>query len=145
MGAEERVRRVVFDSNTIVSALLFANGRLAWLRRHWREGGCVPLLSKATAKELTRVLRYPKFKLSAEDARELLADYLPHCEVVEVVKRCPCVCRDAGDQMFLDLAESGGADVLVSGDQDLLGLAGKVGFLIATPEGYRETVRLALG
>ncbi len=139
------MRRVVFDSNTVVSVLLFGNGRLAWLRRHWREGGCVPLLSKATAKELTRVLRYPKFKLSAEDAGELLADYLPYCEVVEVVKRCPCVCRDAGDQMLLDLAESGGADVLVTGDRDLLGLAGRVGFVIATPEAYGKTVRLALG
>ncbi len=48
--------RVVFDTTTVVSALLFANGRLAWLRRHWREGECVPLLSAATAAELTRVL-----------------------------------------------------------------------------------------
>jgi uncharacterized protein len=132
--------RVVFDTTTVVSALLFANGRLAWLRQHWREGGCVPLISRATAAELTRVLRYPKFGLSPDDARELLAEYLPYCEVIEATERCASVCRDANDQMFLDLAQSGRANVLISGDQDLLTLAGETTFLIETPEAYRRRI-----
>jgi putative PIN family toxin of toxin-antitoxin system len=110
-------RRVVFDTTTVVSALLFAGGRLAWLRRHWRENGCVPLISRATAAELTRVLRYPKFRLSPDDCRELLADYLPYCEVIEPIEGCAFVCRDANDQPFLDLAQSGKADLLISGDR----------------------------
>jgi len=129
---------VVFDTGTVVSALFFANGRLAWLRRHWREGSCVPLISRATAAELARVLRYPKFGLSADDAREVLADYLPFCESVERTDRCALVCRDANDQIFLDVAQSGGADVLVSGDRDLLALAGRTSFSIETPETYRR-------
>jgi putative PIN family toxin of toxin-antitoxin system len=133
-------QRVVFDTNTVVSALLFANGRLAWLRAHWREGGCTPLISRVTAKELTRVLSYPRFRLSAEDRLELLADYLPFCETVEADQRCPTVCRDANDQAFLDLAQSGRADLLVTGDRDLLALIGKTGFLIETPETYRRRV-----
>jgi uncharacterized protein len=138
VGARKGVsRRVVFDTTTVVSALVFSNGRLAWLRQHWREGGCVPLISRATAAELTRVLRYPKFGLSSDDAQELLADYLPHCEVIEVAERCAAVCRDARDQPFLDLAQSGRAELLISGDQDLLILAGQTTFLIETPEAYR--------
>ena len=133
-------RRVVFDTTTVVSAVLFANGRLAWLRQHWRESGCVPLISRATAAELTRVLRYPKFGLSPGDGRELLAEYLPYCEVIEVTERCTAACRDANDQPFLDLAQSGRADLLVSGDQDLLMLAGRTTFLIETPEAYRRRV-----
>jgi predicted nucleic acid-binding protein len=39
---------------------------------------------------------------------------------------------------FLDLAHSGKADSLVSGDRDLLVLAGKTKFLIETPEEYRR-------
>ncbi len=132
--------RVVFDTTTVVSALLFANGRLAWLRRHWREGECVPLLSAVTAAELTRVLAYPKFQLAREEREELLADYVPHCRIVERVRACPQTCRDANDQPFLDLAESDGAEVLVSGDKDLLALEGKTGFAIETPEGYRRRV-----
>jgi putative PIN family toxin of toxin-antitoxin system len=129
-------RRVVFDTTTVVSALLFANGRLAWLRQHWKGAGCISLLSQSTAAELTRVLRYPKFHLSQEDRRELLGDYMPYCEVVELVARCPQICRDEKDQPFLDLAQSGGAELLVSGDNDLLELVGQTIFLIETPEAY---------
>ena len=129
--------RVVFDTTTVVSALLFPKGRLAWLCQHWRDGGCVPLIFRATAAEPTRVLRYPKFGLSTDDARELLADYLPYCEAIERVERCASLCRDANDQPFLDLAQSGKADLLISGDQDLLALAGQTTFLIESPEAYR--------
>jgi putative PIN family toxin of toxin-antitoxin system len=93
-----------------------------------------------TAAELTRVLAYPKFRLTIDDRRELLADYLPFCEVVTPARKCKIVCRDANDQPFLDLAESGKADCLVSGDRDLLALAGKTSFLIETPEAYRARI-----
>ena len=132
--------RVVFDTNTVVSALLFANGRLAWLRGHWREGEVIPLISRATAAEVTRVLAYPKFRLTTENRLELLGDYLPYCETVEVTSKCPVVCRDAKDQPLLDLAESGRADSLVTGDEDLLTLAGETSFLIESPEAYRRRV-----
>jgi putative PIN family toxin of toxin-antitoxin system len=130
-------RRVVFDTTTVVSALLFTNGRLAWLRQHWKEAGCIPLLSQSTAAELTRVLGYPKFRLSQEDRRELLGDYMPYCEIIEQVRRCPQTCRDEKDQPFLDLAQGGAAELLISGDHDLLALAGQTTFLIETPEAYR--------
>jgi putative PIN family toxin of toxin-antitoxin system len=134
------IRRVVFDTNTVLSALLFANGRLSWLREHWRTGGCVPLLSRETAAELTRVLAYPKFRLSLDDRHELLAEFLPYCEVIDVTKRCEALCRDKKDQPFLDLTQSGKADLLISGDRDLLALAGKTSFGIETPEAYRNRV-----
>lgn len=134
------VLRVVFDTNTVVSALLFSDGRLAWLRSHWREGGCMPLISRATAAELTRVLGCPKFRLSQEDRLELLADYLPFCETVEAVQGSPSICRDTNDQPFLDLAQTGGAKILVTGDSGLLALAGQASFLIETPEDYRQRI-----
>ncbi len=84
-----------------------------------------------------RVLAYPKFQLSIDDRRELLADYLPFCEVITPTRQCKILCRDAKDQPFLDLAESGKAECLVSGDRDLLALAGKTPFVIEAPEAYR--------
>jgi putative PIN family toxin of toxin-antitoxin system len=134
------VPRVVFDTNTVLSALLFSSGRLAWLRSHWREGGCVPLISRATATELTRVLGYSKFRLSPDDRLELMADYLPYCETIEPEERCSLLCRDANDQPLLDLALSGKADLLVTGDRDLLSMAGQTAFLIETPEAYRRRI-----
>lgn len=141
MGAPDIVnRRVVFDTTVVVSALLFSNGQLAWLRQHWQEGGCLPLLSREAALELTRVLGYPKFRLTAEDRRELLAEYLPYCEVIEATAKCALDCCDAKDQPFLDLAESGKAEFLITGDQDLLALAGQTRFLPVPPAGYLRVV-----
>ena len=132
------MRRVVFDTNVVLSALLFPKGRLAWLRSHWREGAALPLISPATARELTRVLGYSKFRLSEQYLLELLAMYIPYCESLDPVDKCPVICRDAKDQPLLDLAQCGKADLLVTGDDDLLSLAGQTSFLIETPESYRQ-------
>ena len=116
---------VVIDTNLVLSALVFGGGRLRPLRTAWQSGRCVPLVSAATAAELMRVLAYPKFKLSAADREELLADYLPYCRCVRIPARLPKVpvCRDVNDQMFIELAAVGKADFLVTGDKDLLVLA----------------------
>ncbi|MHB1950729.1 MAG: putative toxin-antitoxin system toxin component, PIN family [Acidiferrobacteraceae bacterium] len=50
------------------------------------------------------------------------------------------ICRDPADQPFLDLAHSSGATVLVSGDADLLSLAGQTAFDIESPAAYRQRV-----
>jgi uncharacterized protein len=116
---------VVVDTNLVLSALVFGSGRLSALRTAWQSGQCVPIVSTATAAELMRVLAYPKFKLSAADREELLADYLPHCRSVRIPARLPKlpVCRDVNDQVFIELAAVGKADFLVTGDKDLLVLA----------------------
>jgi putative PIN family toxin of toxin-antitoxin system len=132
--------RVVFDTNTVISALVFTTGRLAWLRGHWRERRSIALASRATSAELKWVLGYRKLKLSAEYQFELLGDYLSYCETIEVTEICPVQCRDTKDQPFLNLAQSGKADVLVTGDRDLLALAGQTDFLIETPEAYRRRI-----
>jgi putative PIN family toxin of toxin-antitoxin system len=113
------------DTNIVLSALVFSTGRLAPLRQAWQAGRCRPLVSTATAEELIRALHYPKFKLSSQQQEELLADYLPYCSTVRMPKTPPKtpVCRDPGDLPFLQLALTGKADYLVTGDKDLLCLA----------------------
>jgi putative PIN family toxin of toxin-antitoxin system len=140
VGAQEGLKshRVVFDTNVVVSALLFSAGRLAWLRDAWRDGRAVPLASRATTQELIRVLSYPKFRLSAEDQHNLLAAFLPFAETVVAPKggRLPA-CRDPADLPFLALAAAAGADALVTGDDDLLVLRGRFRITIMTPEEFR--------
>ncbi len=67
----------------------------------------------------------------------MLGFYLPFCEVIDDIKSCTQTCRDSHDQIFLDLAHSGNADVLVTGDNDLLSLDHWARFSIETPEAYR--------
>ena len=119
------VPKVVLDTNSVLSALLFPKGRLVPLRVGWQAAQFVPLVSKETASELIRALSYPKFKLSPADQQELLADYLPYCLTVKVPEPPPetPICRDPADIPFLQLARAGNADYLVTGDQDLLVLA----------------------
>lgn len=119
--------RVVLDTNVVLSALVFGGGAAARLRLAWQQRDFVPLASSATVRELVRVLEYPKFRLSAAEQEELLADYLPYTELVHVPVPAPQVpeCRDPLDLPFMHLAVAGKARLLVTGDRDLLVLAGQ--------------------
>ncbi|SJM92685.1 putative toxin-antitoxin system toxin component, PIN family [Crenothrix polyspora] len=115
-------RRVVLDTNCIISTLLFSQQKIAWLRHSWQNGNLTPLVSKATVGELIRVLSYPKFKLTPAEQTLLLADFLPYAETV-IINNVPDdlpIIRDTADQMFLTLAVVGQAEILVTGDTDIL-------------------------
>ena len=128
--------RVVLDTNVVLCALVFSQGRLVPLRQAWQQGRCRPLVSTVTTAELMRALQYPKFKLLAEEQEELLADYLPYCTTVRMPTKLPKTppCRDPFDIPFLQLALVGKADHLVTGDKDLLSLAGEFARSIITAE-----------
>ncbi len=124
--------RVVLDTNVLVSALLFG-GRLSWLREAWHGGRVRPVLCRATASELLRVLAYPKFRLTELEINALLADLLPTTETVDIGRRrgrgLPR-CRDRDDQVFLVLAQVAKVDALVTVDRHLLALASQTSFPI---------------
>lgn len=128
--------RVVFDTNSVVSALLFQAGELSWLRSHWKQSSVIPLVSTATASEIIRVLSYGKFNLHRQEIEALLAEYLPYTE--SIVDQRPLdapQCSDQDDQIFIDLAISGEAGILVTGDKALLDT--KVEFRIMKPADYK--------
>ena len=137
--------RPVLDTNVLVSALLFYSGALSWLRGAWRSGRIRPLAGQQTTAELIRVLAYPKFALSGGERQDLLDDYLPFCETVAVPEPPPTVpkCRDHFDRPFLELALAGRADVLVTGDADILELAEAFSVPILSPAAFRQ--RLSCG
>ncbi len=121
----QAVLKIVFDTNVVISATLFRSGLLSPLRNAWQTGEIVSIISNETSAELLRVLAYKKFNLVEADIARVLALYLPHAKSHVInyrghkMGRVP-VCRDARDQMFLELAQSAQADLLVTGDEDLL-------------------------
>jgi putative PIN family toxin of toxin-antitoxin system len=137
--------RVVIDTNLVLSALVFAGGRLAPLRLAWQDQRVLPMVSRATAAELIRALAYPKFKLAAPEQEELLGDYLPYCKTVAIPVPPPATpsWRDAFDVPFLELALAGKADALVTGDKDLLSLDGKLVCAILTAEEFMRAFDIA--
>lgn len=143
MGAQRKIRtlRVVLDTNVVVSALLFAKGRLRWLRNAWQQAEIVPVVNQSTTLELLRVLTYPKFRLTPIEQEDLLAEYLPYCEIVPIRENVPAPpVRDIADQVFLQLAFIAQVACLVTGDADLLSLTPAdlpVSVAIITPEELR--------
>lgn len=131
--------RLVLDTNVLLSALLFHQGSVAWLRHAWQSGAVHPLASRETTEELIRVLAYPKFKLTDTDREDLLGDYLPWCDTVKVPAKTKVPdCRDPFDQPFLALAIAAKADALVTGDKDLLDLSGSFKIPLLTPAAFKE-------
>ena len=132
------MRRVVLDTNIVLSALIFSAGRLAWMRQAWQQQHLQPLVCRETASELRRALAYHKIKLSNLEQQELLADFLPYADVVELPMPWPDLpaCRDEKDQVFLVLAHVGKADALITGDADILAMREDFPGLIMTAEAF---------
>jgi putative PIN family toxin of toxin-antitoxin system len=115
---QEKVKRVVLDTNVLVSALLF-KGALSRFVELWQKGEIIPVISKEPFEELRAVLEYPKFSLSKDEIKSIIEhEVLPFFEIVELVNVVKGVCRDSGDDKFISCAVSSSADYIVSGDKD---------------------------
>ena len=71
--------RVVFDTNTLISALLF-RGHSSFLVELWQNKTLTVLASNDSIAEFLRVLNYPKFKLSILQIEAIAKQYLPYVE-----------------------------------------------------------------
>jgi putative PIN family toxin of toxin-antitoxin system len=124
--------RVVLDTNIFVSAVLKANSLpfhvVRWIDHH---GGL--LKSAATEREFLSVLARPHIAaVTVPSYREGLMKLLAKAELVAITERI-VACRDSNDDKFLELAINGRADLIVSGDGDLLALNPFRGIPIVTP------------
>jgi len=111
--------RLVVDTNVFVSAALksasFPAGVVRWVDRH---GGL--LKSEATERQLLDVLQRPYIAAHVQAPYlENVSRLLAAAELVSVTERI-AACRDPTDDKFLELAVNGKADLIVSGDADLL-------------------------
>ncbi len=125
--------RFVFDTNTLVSAALFANSipRQAFDAAISRG---ISLTSESCLAELNQVLHRPKFAryLTAFEADLFISQYSLKTTHI-VVTSSVTDCRDFKDNKFLELALDGQATCVISGDQDLLVLHPYRTIAILTP------------
>lgn len=119
MGKEKKVKKIVLDTNVLVSALLF-RGELSKIVDLWEKGRMIPVISRETFEEFKNVLAYPKFSLTEKEVKTIIEEnVLPFFEVVEITNEVSGVCRDPKDDKFFSCALSAKADFIVSGDNDL--------------------------
>jgi uncharacterized protein len=128
--------RVVLDTNVLISGLLSTTSTPARAVERAISDGQL-LASTATLRELMTKLLSPKFDryVPRERRDALLLRLAPLIEIVEVVQRVQ-TSRDPDDDKFLEVAINGRADVVVSGDGDLLDLNPFRGIAILAPAAY---------
>jgi uncharacterized protein len=78
--------------------------------------------SNPILKELASVLHRPKFKTSEDEIQRIVLALIQSAEVVDVKSSFKVVKRDRKDDAVFNTAYDGKADVIVTGDRDLLEL-----------------------
>ncbi len=129
----------VLDTNVIVSAVLLKNSASyqAFVKAYQKG---VLLLSWPIIDELTEVLKRTKFDnyVSLDKRMSFLATLIGMATFVEITATITD-CRDPKDNMFLELAVSGQANGIISGDKDLLELHPFRGIPILRPDEFLAT------
>ena len=127
----------MFDSNVWVSALQFGGAPLAAL--DYAAGQHRIAVSEHILSEIHSVLE-GKFFWRPEATDSALAEYALVTFFVHISGSVQGVCRDHDDDPVLECAARSHADVIVSGDKDLLAVGEYEGIRIVTPRAFLDEV-----
>lgn len=136
--------RVVFDTNVLVSALLF-KGELGVLSDLIENEICIPCFTPSTFEEFKEVIARERFKtrlsligLSADEIIEALQRkslLYPEVEIEKIIH------ADPSDNKILACALVSRADFIVSGDKHLLELSAYRDIPIITPAEFLRKIK----
>lgn len=136
--------RVVIDTNVLVSGLLWRGPPHALIEEA-RAGSFTFVSSSALLAELAAVLGRRKFRAiltrSRTDPGRVLGNLRRLAEIVEPPPLPAPISRDPDDDKVLALAVAACADLIVSGDADLLTLRRHAGIRIVDPAAALARVR----
>jgi uncharacterized protein len=129
-------RRVVLDTNTLISGVLLSGSVPGQAVRKAITEDLI-LMSEDSLYELADVLSRKKFDryLRVEDRKEFVRLVLRVADMVPIVTAVH-ECRDELDNRILEVAVNGNAALIVSGDQDLLTLNPFRGIPVLKPRDY---------
>jgi putative PIN family toxin of toxin-antitoxin system len=130
--------RVVLDTNVLISALHFPDGALAGLWPALHERARL-ILSPAIVAELAEKLR-DRFGWDEGELQRLLRALVRRAEVVRPSAIPEAVAGDPDDNHIIACALAGRADLIVSGDRDLLRLKTYAGIPIVRPMDFVRMV-----
>ena len=116
---------IVLDTNIVLDVWVFNDAAAEPVRQALGNQTLDWIATHAMRDELARVLAYPKiaarlvfYKLAAQD---VLGKFDLHARLVDVAPKAGLTCRDADDQMFIDLAVKHQC-LLLSKDRDVLAM-----------------------
>jgi len=127
---------VVFDSGIWISALQYGGVPMYALELALMEDNF--LICAKIEAEVVRIMG-TKFRRSPEIVMERMAAFTENATRVAVTGKISGVCRDSKDDFILECAVAGNADVIVTGDKDLLSLGMHGSIHIFTARQYLES------
>ena len=124
--------RVVLDTNVLLSGLAYPSSIPGQIVAAWKTGAITVILSRYILDEVHRVLpRMPRVHLSPDEIGNLVNSLFFLADVVEPIPVVEDALRDKADLPVLETLLAAHADYLITGDKDLLALAGR--YPILTP------------
>ena len=136
--------RAVIDTNVLVSGLLVAEGVPHQVLDAWLDGRFTLVTSPYQLEEMTHVLAYPRvaerIRLEPAELAAILSGLMTLAVVTPGELARPGATRDPKDDAIVACAEEGGAEYIVSGDDDLLSLGETRGIQAVTPRRFLEVI-----
>jgi uncharacterized protein len=131
--------RAVVDTNIFIRAVIMPSGTVGPIVTRLRDRDYALVYSAPVIDELLSKLALPrirqKYRLTDQDVDDLLALIALRGELVTPTRKVR-VCRDPKDDMFIEAALAGRADVVVTGDEDLLTLEAYEMVRFVTPRAF---------
>ena len=131
----------VVDTNILVRAVIKPTGSVGPVLERLRDKDYLLIYSEPLLSEFVDVINRPrirdKYHITAEDISTVVALLILRGREIRSVERIE-ICRDPKDNMVLEAAIAGEAQVIVSGDEDLLSLDPFRGISIVSPSKFLE-------
>jgi putative PIN family toxin of toxin-antitoxin system len=138
--------RIVLDTNVLISAFLSRMGAPFQIMQLTRTSDMVLVMSRAVFQELERVIHYPYLRAHADYSDNQVERFLRGIEQasfwIPVNQTLAVVEADESDNRFIELAVSGKAQYIITGDKrHLLPLRRYQGIEIVSPTEFLALYR----
>ncbi len=110
---------VVIDTNVFISGSLW-NGNESRIIDLCINGSLRNHSTMEILLEIEKVLAYPKFSLTSNEQDRLLRIYMAFSNIISVGFEENGTCRDEDDNMIIACAKESPAEMIITGDEDLL-------------------------
>ena len=132
--------KVVIDTNVFISSAISTKGAPAQVFNKWLNGAFELIVSDAIMNEYRTALRYEHVRkrhgLTPSQMEKLIDDFLSGVTLVTPTEAAHSVADDPDDDKFLECAQAGGAEFVISGDKHLLNLKEYKDIQILSPSAF---------
>lgn len=134
--------RIILDTNVLIEGAKDPNSYPVRIMRLAIAGELQPIFSTRTKREYEHVM--PDLVADAE-YKQLVEKFFQQAELVETHTRLAGVTADRDDDKFIELAQDGDADYIITSDQHILTLEQFGETDITTPERFWNTYQSVAG